>query len=121
MFKKILKYSIFFIHVTGILLSNILWIKFPEILILHFITLLSWYFFENQCILTYFEFKFFNETIMGKKRKFRVPFIARILFLIEFLIGLLIHFNFFLNYIYTYINAYNNHNSYSSYLAPRSK
>ena len=88
MFKSLFKQIFFFIHLTSIFLTNIFWIYYPGILIIHCLVLLSWQIWDNKCILTIIEYKLFNETIMSNNPKFNVPKFARIILILELLIGI---------------------------------
>lgn len=88
MFKSLFKKIFFFIHLTSIFLTNILWIYHPQILIIQCLVLLSWQIWDNQCILTIIEYKLFNQTIVSNNPKFYVPKFARIILILELLIGI---------------------------------
>ena len=88
MFKSLFKKIFFFIHLTSIFLTNILWIYYPKILIIQCLVLLSWQIWDNQCILTIIEYKLFNQTILSNNPKFHVPKFARIILIFELLIGI---------------------------------
>lgn len=86
----LIKYIFFGVHLYFIFISFFYIFYYWQILILHFFTILSWYFNNNQCIITQLEDKLFDETIIDiyykciknnykKKdiRKFIVPWYQR--------------------------------------------
>jgi len=91
-FKKIF----FMCHILGIIITTSGWLLYSEILFLHPIVILSWYFNNNKCIITQIEYYYFKETFLGKGPKFHVPFICRLLLYINFISGLLT--NIYINY-----------------------
>jgi hypothetical protein len=86
----LIKYIFFSVHLYFIFISFFYIFYYWQILILHFFTIISWYFNNNKCIITQLEDKLFDETIIDiyykciknnykKKdiRKFIVPWYQR--------------------------------------------
>ena len=57
------KYIFFFIHFLFIIVSLLGWQYYP-ILIIHVLTIISWYYNHNRCILTQIEDYLFGETLI---------------------------------------------------------
>ena len=91
-FKKIF----FMCHILGIIITTSGWLLYSEILFLHPIVILSWYFNNNKCLITQLEYYIFKETFLGKGPKFHVPLVCRLLLYANFIIGTLIkiHVNY---------------------------
>ena len=118
MINTIIKYLFFSLHIICILLTNILWIFYSKILFLQLLVIISWYIFKNKCIITYYEYYFFKETIMGKNKKFHVPWYGRYSLYLEFILGLFYHniayYSF--NYLLTFKDSINNSSNFLSIL-----
>jgi len=84
----LIKRMIFLFHKIGMYLIPFLWICTKYILPLHLIVILSWYFNNNKCLITQIEYYYFNETFLGKGKKFNVPIYHRLILYFNFLIGL---------------------------------
>jgi hypothetical protein len=89
--------NIFFIsHILFIILSFIAVFFYWQILIVNFITILSWYFNNNVCLLTQIEKYLFNQTIIDvfikNTNRYVIPFKKRLLLYIFFLFGFIYHF-----------------------------
>ena len=83
-----LKYIFYFLHLLFIFISFFFCFFYWQVLILHFLTILSWYINNNECIITRLEDKLFNETIIDiynkcrnnykkNNRRFVVPYYQR--------------------------------------------
>lgn len=66
----LIKYIFFTLHIYFIFISFFYIFYYWQILLLHFFTIISWYFNNNQCIITQFEDKLFNETVIDIYYKF---------------------------------------------------
>jgi hypothetical protein len=100
------KYIFFIIHIGFILSSILLLFYYWQILILHFIVLLSWYFNQNKCLLTQIEDYLFHQTIIDfyfqiiykkkyrKYKKFIVPYYHRYCLYFFSILGFFFHFIF---------------------------
>ena len=95
----ILKYLIYMLHIAYILFSTVGLIFYWQSLITLFITIISWYLNNNECLFTHFEYYFFKESLIDyyykyilkdKNRisKFKVPYIQRFIIKIIFILGL---------------------------------
>ena len=49
------------------------WILYPPLVYIQYVVILSWYLNQNKCMLTELEYNFFNESCMGKEKKYIVP------------------------------------------------
>ena len=67
------KNAFFTFHYCYILASLFGWVFHPYFLSLPVITMSSWYFNDNKCLITQTEHYLFGETITGEEPKFRVP------------------------------------------------
>jgi hypothetical protein len=74
---------------------------FPSIIFIHLLVILSWYYNNNNCIISQIEYRFFKKTFLGTD-KFYVPFIYRLQLYINFFIGTI---NFFI----LHLKCYNYH------------
>ena len=72
-----LKTTLFNIHKIGMYVAPFLWLYFSKIYWVYFIIILSWKLNNNKCLITQVEYYFFNETFLGKGKKFTVPVIHR--------------------------------------------
>ena len=72
-----LKTTLFNIHKIGMYVTPFLWLYFSKIYWIYFIIILSWKLNNNKCLITQVEYYFFNETFLGKGKKFTVPVIHR--------------------------------------------
>jgi len=85
--------NIFFtFHYCYILSSIFGWILHPYFLSLSVITMSSWYFNDNRCLITQTEHYLFGETITGEDPKFRVPYEHRMIQGMAFLTGCFYNF-----------------------------
>ena len=86
-----------------LLIQSSLFFIYKPILLLNGITIISWYFNNNKCILTQMEDYFFEETLIdyynakiGVKQKinnrFTVPWYHRYFMYGQFLVGILYHY-----------------------------
>jgi hypothetical protein len=73
MFKLIL----FTLHKIGIYTIPFMWLYIPNMYLLYFIIILSWKLNNNRCLITQVEYYLFNETFLGKGKKFKVPVLHR--------------------------------------------
>ena len=95
-----IKYIVYFLHILFIFMTTIgIFFNF-YLLILNFITILSWYINSNKCLITQMEYYFFNESLIDyfyKSKNFNTKFIVpsyhRNIVKIIFLIGLLYYLN----------------------------
>ena len=90
--KDIFKYTWFYIHRLNIHILPWMWIFNFNFLYLYFVILLSWKLNKNRCLISELEYYFFNETFMGKGKKYYVPKHHRELLFIHFLLGLMYYF-----------------------------
>ena len=90
-FKKIF----FMCHILGIIITTSGWLLYSEILFLHPIVILSWYFNNNKCLITQLEYYIFKETFLGKGEKYYVPSIFRYILYINFILGIFIRIKIF--------------------------
>lgn len=98
------RYIFYIFHILGILISFISLFWYKEILVLHTLVIISWYFNNNKCILTQLEDYFFGETIIdvyfsliNKKKKYNkyiVPRYQRYSLYTTFIIGIIYHYVF---------------------------
>ena len=83
-----LKYIFYLFHLLFIFISFFFCFFYWQVLILHFLTILSWYINNNECIITRLEDKLFNETVIDiynkcrnnykkNNRRFVVPYYQR--------------------------------------------
>jgi hypothetical protein len=95
------KYIVFIFHIL-LIISIFLAFLYPQLLIIHFLTIFSWYYYNGVCILTYLEDILFNDTvidfyfrIIGRKRRenrrFVVPSFQRLMVFILFIFNLTIY------------------------------
>ena len=89
-YKNILKNIIFNIHWLGMYIVPFLWILNSNMVYFYLIVILSWKLNENKCLLTQIEYYYFNETFLGKGKKFYVPRKHRYIMYFNFLINILI-------------------------------
>ena len=87
----LIKKVVFLIHRVGMYITPFLWIVTKYILPFYLVVILSWYFNNNKCLITQIEYYYFNETFLGKGKKFYVPKIHRLILYFNFLIGLYYH------------------------------
>ena len=79
-----IKYIFYFLHLLFIFISFFLVFFYWQVLILHFLTILSWYFNNNECIITRLEDKMFDETVIDvNKIAFEKGFVNKGDFLIN--------------------------------------
>ncbi len=71
--KSFIKNIWFKIHKIGMYVIPFIWIIKPEIVLLYLIVILSWKFNNNKCIISEIEYFLFNETFLGKGKKYHVP------------------------------------------------
>ena len=95
--QSIFKNLFFIFHILFILLSFALVFYYWQILIFNFITILSWYFNNNICLLTQIEKYLFNQTIVDlfinkHSNHYVIPFIKRLPLYITFISGFIYHF-----------------------------
>jgi hypothetical protein len=93
--------NIFF---TGhlLLMKSSLWFIYKPIILLNGITICSWYYNDNKCLLTQIEDKLFGETLIEQYHKIRgkhvtysrftVPWYHRYFMYTQFTVGILYHF-----------------------------
>ena len=67
----VLKYIFFSIHTSLILVCFFDIYFYPQITFLQFLSILSWYINNNNCILTQLEYYFFNETLIDFYNRLR--------------------------------------------------
>jgi hypothetical protein len=96
-----LKYIFYLLHLLFILISFLFCFFYWQVLILHFLTILSWYFNNNECIITQLEDKLFDETVIDvynkcrrngykkNNRRFIVPYYQRYLLYLLFTFNIL--------------------------------
>ena len=83
-----LKYIFYLFHLLFIFISFFFCFFYWQVLILHFLTILSWYINNNECIITRLEDKLFDETVIDiynkcrnnykkNNRRFVVPYYQR--------------------------------------------
>jgi len=89
-YKNILKNIIFKLHWLGMHIVPFLWLLNSNIVYFYLIVILSWKLNENKCLLTQIEYYYFNETFLGKGKKFYVPKKHRYIMYFNFLINILI-------------------------------
>ena len=63
----------FNIHKIGMYIIPFVWILKPELIIFYLIVALSWKLNKNKCLITELEYYLFNETFLGKGKKYYVP------------------------------------------------
>jgi hypothetical protein len=94
--QTVFKNVFFLSHILFIILSFILVLFYWQILIINFITILSWYFNNNVCLLTQIEKYLFNQTIIDvfikKTNNYIIPIRKRTLLYVTFIFGLIYHF-----------------------------
>ena len=73
-------------HQVGIYITPYLWLIYPNIIWLYLFIILSWYWNNNKCIITQFEYYLFGETFLGKRKNFFVPWQHRLILYINFLL-----------------------------------
>ena len=84
--------DLFFIsHYTGIIFTNIGWIYYPKVLLVHPIVILSWKLNNNNCIISQLEYYLFKRTFLGNGEKYHVPKYARYIFYLNFITGLIVN------------------------------
>lgn len=66
-----LKYIFYLLHLLFIFISFFFCFFYWQVLILHFLTILTWYFNNNECIITRLEDKLFDETVIDVYNKCR--------------------------------------------------
>ena len=81
-----LKKIFFNLHNLGIYVVNFGWIISNYFIYIHLIVILSWYFNNNNCIISQIENKIFGETFMNNNKCY-VPFQHRLLLYINFFFG----------------------------------
>ena len=81
------KNAFFTFHYCYILSSLFGWVVHPYFLSLPVITMSSWYFNDNKCLITQTEHYLFGKTITGEAPKFRVPCEHRLFQATSFLTG----------------------------------
>ena len=96
-FQSIFKNLFFIFHILFILLSSVLIIFYWQILIINIITIISWYFNNNICLLTQIEKYLFDQTLVDvllekQSNHYIIPFRKRIPLYITFTIGFIYHF-----------------------------
>ncbi len=91
-----IKHIWFFSHKFYMYFSPFFWVFSDYYLILYFFIILSWALNDNQCLITQLEYYIFNETFLGKEKKFYVPFHNRFI----------LYFNFFIGLCYYLYNCY---------------
>ena len=95
-----LKYIFYLFHLVFIFISFFFCFFYWQVLILHFLTILSWYINNNECIITRLEDKLFNETVIDiynkcrnnykkNNRRFVVPYYQRYPLYLLFTLNLL--------------------------------
>ena len=95
-----IKYIFYFLHLLFIFISFFFCFFYWQVLILHLLTILSWYINNNECIITRLEDKLFNETIIDiynkcknnykkNNRRFVVPYNQRYPLYLLFTLNLL--------------------------------
>ena len=68
-----IKNIIFNIHYFSTYIVTFGWFIYPPLVYIQYLVILSWYLNQNKCILTEIEHYFFNETFIGKGKKYIVP------------------------------------------------
>lgn len=86
-----IKKIIFFCHRIGMYIIPFIWIFTKYILLFHLLIILSWYFNNNQCLISQIEHYYFNETFLGNGKKFNVPIFHRLILYFNFLVGFYYH------------------------------
>ena len=87
----LIKRTIFLFHKFGMYLIPFLWIITKFILPFYLVIILSWYLNSNKCLITQIEYYYFDETFLGKGKKFYVPLKHRLILYFNFIIGLCYH------------------------------
>ena len=96
----LIKKVVFLLHRIGMYITPFLWIVTKYILPFYLMVILSWYFNNNKCLITQIEYYYFNETFLGKGKKFYVPKIHRLILHLNFLIGLYYHSKKLISYLH---------------------
>lgn len=91
MFKLIL----FTLHKIGIYIIPYMWLCIPNMYLLYFVIILSWKLNNNKCLITQVEYYLFNETFLGKGKKFKVPVLHRYILYINFILSICLNFKTF--------------------------
>jgi hypothetical protein len=86
------KYAFFAFHYCYIFSSLFGWLVHPYFLSISVITMSSWYFNDNKCLITQTEYYLFGETITGNDPKFIVPCEHRLIQGLNFLTRFLYNF-----------------------------
>ena len=91
-----IKNLMFTSHKLGMYILPFLWIFFPNLYVFYIIIILSWKINSNKCIITQLEYYFFNETFLGKGKKFNVSKSHRYILYFNTVLCLFIKLNTFL-------------------------
>ena len=86
---EIIKKGWFFIHKFGMYFAPFLWIYSKYFLVFYIFVILSWKLNKNKYLISEYEYLFFNETFIGKGKKYYVPKKHRYILYINFLLGIL--------------------------------
>ena len=96
---KLLKYVFFIIHIVFIITTIIGPFFYKNIVFFQLLVIVSWKYYNNNCILTILEDTLFNETLLtyfgyknNKYTRFRVPVYHRIFIYLLFLYNLITKF-----------------------------
>lgn len=68
----VIKKFLFNLHYYGTMICTYGWLIHPYIIYIQYSVFISWLLNKNRCVLTQIEYFLFNETFMGKERKFKV-------------------------------------------------
>ena len=88
-------YLFFLSHYFLIIISNLAWIRYPEVLFIHPIIILSWKLNNNKCAISQLEYRMFGQTFLGNGEKYHIPKLARHLFYINFVTGMIVQNKYF--------------------------
>ena len=72
-----------------------MWLCIPNMYLLYFVIILSWKLNNNKCLITQVEYYLFNETFLGKGKKFKVPVLHRYILYINFILSICLNFKTF--------------------------
>ncbi len=89
------KECLFKLHYFSTYFVTFGWILYPPLVYIQYLVILSWYLNQNKCMLTELEYFFFNETFMGKGKKYIVPKYNRNILYINCLLGTIYNNIFF--------------------------
>ena len=85
----------FRLHKIGIYITPFLWLCIPNMYLLYFVIILSWKLNNNKCLITQVEYYLFNETFLGKGKKFHVPTLHRYILYGNLILSLLFGYSMY--------------------------